>query len=168
MLDGRRSNAYAEDIPEPEVPLRLICQKAFLLALVVTLACHDTSGPPPFPADFELDNINGRALPTFVSAIPEAPTITFASLRLDAAGRAVMTEHQRDINQGDLIVVHSLDYRVIGNSIEIGCLRAHPATMLCDTSYAGTISESAVSLTMVQNRAVVYNYKITPQGLVID
>jgi hypothetical protein len=139
--------------------MRLICQKAFLLAIVVAAACHDVSAPPPFPADFVLDNINGRALPPFVSPIPEGPTVVSAELHLDGAGNAVMEQLQRDINQGDLLVTQRLDYRIIGTRIEIGCLRFHPADIVC-TDYVGTISENSLSLTIVSNQPLVYNYKI--------
>jgi hypothetical protein len=147
--------------------MRLVCQKAFFLALVVTLACHEVSGPPPFPADYVLDNINGRALPTFVSPIPEGPTIVSAELHLDGAGRAEMTEHRHDINQGDLIVFQDLDYRITGTGIEIGCLRVHSATAQCP-DYVGTISESTLSLSIIPNQPVVYNYKITPRTVGLD
>jgi hypothetical protein len=139
--------------------MRLVCQKAFLLALVVTLACNSVSGPPAFPADFVLDNINGRALPTFVSPIPEGPTIISAELHLDGAGNAVMAQHQRDINQGDAIVAQNLDYRITGTRIEIGCLRVHPANESC-VNYVGTIAENSLSLTVVPNQSLVYNYKL--------
>jgi hypothetical protein len=53
--------------------MRLVCQKVFLFALVVTLACHDNPTVPALPVVFTLIDINGRPLPTFVSPIPEAP-----------------------------------------------------------------------------------------------
>jgi hypothetical protein len=139
--------------------MRLVSQKVFLLALVVTLACQNVSGPPPFPADFILDNINGRALPTFFSPIPEGPTIFSADLHLDGAGSAVITSRQRYINQGDVTVVQHLDYRITGTRIEIGCFRPHVATEDC-SGYVGAISENTLTLTVGPNQLVVYNYKI--------
>src|SRR3954468_14339948 len=144
--------------------MRLFCQKAFLLAVVGSLACKDVSSPPGFPADYILDNINGRALPTFVSPIPEVATIVSAELHLDGAGSVLMIEHERDLTRGDVTVVNTLDYRIVGTSIEIGCLRHEP--VLCIAHYTGVIGENGLSLTIVPNEPVVYNYKITPRAVV--
>jgi hypothetical protein len=138
--------------------MRLVCQKAFLLALVVTLACHDASGPLPIPPDFVLANINGRALPTFVSPIPEAPTILAGYVHFDASGRVALTEHQRDIAHVETIVTNTLDYRVNGDKIELGCFRPYPANIVCASGYTGTISENALSLTRTSNTPVTFNY----------
>src|SRR5438445_10648777 len=98
--------------------MRLFCQRAFLLAVIVSLACHDVSGPLVFPTDFHLADISGRALPTFFSAIPEAPSIVSASIHLNRNGTALITEHQRDINQQDVSVSVTMDYSITGNRIE--------------------------------------------------
>jgi len=140
--------------------MRLACQKALLLAVVVTLACHDAStAPPPF-SGFTLENINGRTLPTFVSPIPEGPTILSGTLFLDGSGKAVMTEQQRDINQGDFTTTNTLDYRIIGDKIEIGCFRPYPAVVVCAASF-GTISGTTLSLTMDPRQPLVYTYKLS-------
>jgi hypothetical protein len=143
--------------------MRLVCQKAFLLAVVVAFACHDPStastAPPPF-SGFTLDNINGRPLPTFVSPIPEGPTILSGTLFLDGSGKVVMTERQRDINQGDFTTTNTLDYRIIGDKIEIGCFRPYPATKVCTASF-GTISGTTLSLTIDPTQPLVYTYKLS-------
>ena len=141
--------------------MRLVCQKAFLLAVVVTLACHDpsTTPPPPF-SGFTLDNINGRPLPTFVSPIPEGPTILSGTLFLDGSGKVVMTERQRDINQGDFTTTNTLDYRITGDRIDIGCFRPYPATKVCTASF-GTISGRTLSLTIDPKQPLVYTYRLS-------
>jgi hypothetical protein len=140
--------------------MRLVCQKAFLLA-VVTLACHDpsTAPPPPF-SGFTLDNINGRTLPTFVSPIPEGPTILSGTLFLDGSGKVVVTERGRDINQGDFFTTDTLDYRITGDKIEIGCFRPYPAIKVCAASF-GTISGTTLSLTVDPRQPLVYTYKLS-------
>jgi hypothetical protein len=142
--------------------MRLVCQKAFLLAVVVALACHDpaTAPPPPPFSGFTLDNINGRPLPTFVSPIPEGPTILSGTLFLDGSGKVVMTEQQRDINQGDFTTTNTLDYKITGDKIEIGCFRPYPATKVC-TASVGTISGRTLSLTIDPTQPLVYTYKLT-------
>ena len=81
----------------------LSCKGVFLVLLVSTMACRGLSEPATIAADFVLDNINGRPLPTFVSPIPETPSIISATLHFDVSGRVVMTELQRDIIQGELV-----------------------------------------------------------------
>ena len=144
--------------------MRLVCQKAFLLAVVVALACHDPSTasstePPPF-SGFTLDNINGRPLPTFVSPIPEGPTILSGWLFLDGSGKVVMSEQRRDINQGDFTTTNTLDYRITGDRIDIGCFRPYPATKVCTASF-GTISGTTLRLTVEPKQPLVYTYKLT-------
>jgi len=139
--------------------MRLVCQKAFLLALVVTLACHDGStAPPVVVVGFALVNINGRPLPTFVSPIPEAPSITSGSLVLYASGRAVMTEQKRDLVNGDFTVTTTLGYTIIGDKIAIFCLAPPPGAATCIAGYAGTISGLNLSLTIDPRQPLVYNY----------
>ena len=141
--------------------MRLVCQKAFLLAVVVALACHDQSAaPPPAFSGFTLDNINGRPLPTFVSPIPEGPTILSGSLFLDGSGKVVMTERQRDITHGDFTTTNTLDYKITGDKIEIGCFHPYPATKVCTASF-GTISGRTLSLTIDPTQPLVYNYKLS-------
>ena len=142
--------------------MRLSCQKAFLLAVVVTLACHDPSTAPPPPpfSSFTLDNINGRPLPTFVSPIPEGPTILSGTLFLDGSGKVVMTERRRDINQGDFTTTNTLDYRITSDRIDIGCFRAYPAIVVCSASF-GTISGTTLRLTVDPKQPLVYTYKLT-------
>jgi hypothetical protein len=141
--------------------MRLVCQKAFLLAVVVVLACHDPSTAPPLPfSGFTLDNINGRPLPTFVLPIPEGPTILSGTLFLDGSGKVVMTEQQRDINRGDFTNTITLDYRITGDKIEIGCFRPYPATKVCTASF-GTISGTTFFFTIEPRKPQVYTYKLS-------
>src|SRR4051812_5224094 len=97
--------------------MRLFFQKVFFLVVVFSLACNDVSSPLAFPADFALDNISGRPLPTFYSPIPEAPTIVSASIHFNRNRTAVITEHQRDINQQDVSVSGTLGYSITANHI---------------------------------------------------
>jgi hypothetical protein len=143
---------------KPEVLMSLPRQIALVLLTVFSVACGDSSGPPSVPPDFVLDNINGRALPTFVSPIPEGPTIVSASLHFDGAGKVLMTEHRRDINRGDYTVTNILDYRITGSEIEIGCFRPYPANLLCVADYTGSITGATLSLTIVPSEPLIYNY----------
>ena len=141
--------------------MRLFSKAVFLGVLVSTLACRSASEPATITADFILDNINGRPLPTFISPIPETPSILSATLHLDGSGRVVMTERRRDMIRGEVTETNTLDYRFSGNRIEIGCFRPVPAILLCP-SFAGTISGDVLSLEIVPNQSVIYNYKAAP------
>jgi hypothetical protein len=140
----------------------LSCKGVFLVLLVSTLGCKGVSEPATIAADFALDNINGRPLPTFVSPIPETPSIISATLHFDVSGRVVMTELQQDMIQGEVTVTNTLDYIISGNRVEIGCFRPIPANMLCAANFSGTISGDVLSLTIDPNQPVIYNYKIAP------
>ena len=138
--------------------MRLACQKAFLLAAVVTLACHDSSTAPPVVTAFTLVNINGRTLPTFVSPIPEEPSITSGSLVLYESGKAIMTEQKRDLVNGDFTVTTTLGYKIIGDKFETFCLPSSFGTVACIANFTGTISGLSLSLTIDPGQPLVYNY----------
>jgi hypothetical protein len=146
--------------------MRLTRQKAFLLLLVSTIGCHDTTAPLTLPAQFNLENINGRPVPTFFSPTPGlTPTILSASLTLDAAGKAVMSEHRRSFDGIETTITNTFDYRIKGNQIEIGSFQPCPPNANCIGTLKGTISGEALSLTVVAisiNGSIVYNYRIAP------
>jgi len=147
---------------QPEVSMNLSRPKVFLVVLVSTLACHNAAGPPSLPAEFVLDNINGRPLPTYLASTP-GPTATIfsANLTLDGSGNAVMTEHRQDVLRGDFRSTITLDYRINGNTIELGCFRPHPANLLC-IDYSGIISSVTLRLTIASSQPLIYNYRIAP------
>lgn len=146
--------------------MRLSCQKAFLLLLVSTLGCHDSTAPLTLPAQFELENINGRPVPTYFSSTPgPTPTILSASLTLDNAGKAVMSEHRREFDGTEATITNTFDYRITGNQIEVGYFGPCPINANCFGTYKGTISGMTLSLTIVQvsiDGSIIYNYRMAP------
>src|SRR5204863_6181420 len=82
-----------------EVFMRLISQKAFLLFVLSALACSDTGGPGAVRARFDLDNIDGRSLPTYPAATPGlTPTILSNTVILNDDGHAAIIEHRTQWN----------------------------------------------------------------------
>ena len=133
-----------------------------IVLLVSTLACRSISEPATIAADFVLDNIDGRPLPTFVSPVPETPSIISATLHFDRSGKVVSSELQRDMTQGEVRVTYTLDYKISGYTVVIGCLGPASASALCAVGFSGTISVDGQSLALSPNQSVVYNYKIAP------
>ena len=146
--------------------MRLSCQKAFLLLLVSTIGCHDSTAPLALPAQFNLENINGRQLPTYFSPTPGlTPTIVWASLTLDNAGKAVMIEHRLAFDGTETTITNTLDYRIKGNQIEIGSFEPCAPNANCAANFIGTISGEALSLIIVQisiDGSITYNYRKAP------
>lgn len=144
--------------------MRLSCQKAFLLLVVATIGCRDTTAPPKIPVQFDLANINGRPVPTYFSPTPGlTPTILGASLTLYDAGLAVMTEHRQEFDGTETTRTANLIYRIKGNQIVMSCFQppaiGAPIDFLC-VAYTGTISADSLSLIVVPGAgSVIYNYR---------
>jgi hypothetical protein len=151
--------------------MHLSCRNALPLLFLSAIACHDSTGPATISAQFELANINGRPLPTYVSPTPGlTPTILSATLTFDKSRKVVMTEHRRDWGGTDTTTTYKFDYRINGNQIDIGCFEPLPdidgvgvGTIACIASYTGTISGNALTLMVAplsNNSSIVYNYRI--------
>jgi hypothetical protein len=95
--------------------MRLSCQKVSLLILASAIACSEPAGPRTVSAQFELQAINGRPLPTYLAPTP-GPTATILSstLVLEKTGKGVMTEHRDDMFQGETTSTYTFDYRING------------------------------------------------------
>jgi hypothetical protein len=107
-----------------------------------------------------LDNINGRALPTFLSPIPESPTIISSTLHLDGAGQTTMTEHRVQMAGGDLTFTSNYHYVITGNKIQFSFFC--PSNADCIMPPTGTISGSQLSLDMSGGtKQLIYNFQLT-------
>ena len=150
--------------------MHLSCKKASPLLFFSAIACHDSTGPVTITAEFELANINGRPVPTYLSPTPGlTPTILSASLTFDKSRKVVMTEHRREWDGTETTTATTFDYRINDNKIEIGCLEPAPVisgvgagTFVCIGNYTGTISGNALSLVVVAlsiDGSIIYNYR---------
>jgi hypothetical protein len=147
--------------------MRLSCQKVFALTLALTVGCHDSTAPLVLPAQFELENINGRQLPTYFFATPGlTATILSAGLTLDNAGKAIMTEHRREFDGEETTYTNTFDYRIKDSTIEIGHFEPCPPNANCVGIRAGKISGGALTLLMQTTNlgAIIYTYRIVPTG----
>ena len=147
--------------------MRPAFQGASLLAFVASIACHDPSGPVTVSALFVLESIGGREVPTSILRIQDPPElILWASLSLDKAGKALMTDARRDmIHGGDVTYTNTFDYRIDGDRIEIGSFQPCPINAICAANWLGTIDGSRLALTMFPTTSqgpIVYLYRIPP------
>lgn len=142
--------------------MQLPRQKALLLALISSLACHTATAPAGAAAHFELKAINGRPLPTYLAATPgSTATILSSSLFLTTAGKAVMIEHRQDTFQGEGTYTTTFDYRIHGTQIEIGSFKPCPINAICAANRIGTITPGGLSLVInpVSDGQIVYEYR---------
>ena len=135
-----------------EVFMRLSCKKVLLfLGVASTAACHDITAPT-VNAEFELKNVNGLPLPSILWATPqETTTVYWSSLYLNKEGKAILSEHRRNVYQGvatDATYTNTYDYRLNGNRIEIGFFRPCAANAICIGNYTGTIDGANLTLTV--------------------
>ena len=145
--------------------MRLSCQKAFLL-LFATIACHNSTGPRTVSAQFALQTIDGRQLPTYLAATPgPTATIFWSTLTLDQSGKAVMTEHRRvDPFSTEGTYTNTLDYRIQGFQIEIGSFEPCPINASCAANMVGTIVGSTLRLLINPGSSfpITYEYRTAP------
>ena len=134
--------------------MKLGCQKLFLLAAVLSVACHDAAGPRITPAGcgdiaavavtpigcFTLTSINGRALPTFFSPAPDAPTVLNGSLYLDGAGHATIREWRRDLTGNVVEYTTPYTYVITGNTVHFDYEHPCPPDAICAGPPTGVIT----------------------------
>lgn len=145
--------------------MRLSCKTVLVGAIASIVACNDIAAPPTPPADYVLDTINGRALPTFVSAIPEGPTILAATLQLSASGTASLTELRREMDGTRLNVTSHYTYLIAGDQIQFDYDPPCPPNALCAAPPRGTISGSHLTLAMYgANSGIVYEFSYVGSG----
>jgi hypothetical protein len=146
--------------------MRLSSQKAFLALLIATIGCHESTGPQTVSANYALQAINGRQLPTYLAQTPGLnATIYWATLTLDQSGKAVMTEHRRvepSSTEGTYTITS--DYRIRGLQIEIGSFQPCPINANCAPNMTGMIIGSTVKLAINPGSSfpISYEYGAAP------
>jgi hypothetical protein len=146
--------------------MRLSCQKAFLLLAVSLLACRDTTANTAMPPRlFILNDINGRALPTYLATTPGlTPTIVSGTLTLDRSGHASMTEHRIEFNGVETSNTANYTYKITGETVQFEMVGYCPGAVMCAGPPTGTISPDGLTLTidLFGSNAIFYDYTLVP------
>jgi len=101
--------------------MRLSCQKAFILAVVSTLACHEATAPP-ISNGYLLESINGQPLPANIQAeAGDTITVLFGFLFLNGPEKAQLTEQIRYVHPnspaGEATNNTEYSYSISGNPV---------------------------------------------------
>jgi hypothetical protein len=92
----------------------------------ITTSCGDATAPRSYSPSYALTNVDGQSVPAEVVSIPGTLSITDVSgtLSLNPDGSAVVLTHihRVDASTGtlDYDQIDSVDYRIHGDSIEVG------------------------------------------------
>jgi hypothetical protein len=140
--------------------MRLFGQKVLLLVAVSTIGCRDANGP--FESQqFVLQDINGRSLPTYLSATPGAtPTIVSGSLTLSNDGQAMIAEHRIEWDGTERDAQTSYTYKIDGDKIVFDFGTPCPPNALCAAPPVGTVTPSGLSVDWApfDPGLIVYHY----------
>ena len=157
---------YAEGIQLSEVRMRLSCEKASVLALTLTIACHDSTAPSPRDS-YLLESVNGQPVPTVIRAGGgDTTTLFWATLTLDAAGKAEIVAATRRVSTSapprEATDIARYSYRVFGDSIAFDYSPPCPPNALCVRPPYGKITGLTVNLFLGANPAASYIYRLAP------
>jgi len=143
--------------------MRLPSRTVFLVSLAFVISCRDSSGPATVTARFELNDIDGRALPTPPAFTPGlTPTILASTITLDEAGIAAVTVHRTEWDGRDVTSTTNYTYKITGTQIEFDYSPPCPPNALCARPPRGTLFMGRLSLEMgyVNSDPILYNYRI--------
>ena len=133
------------------------------LSLAFVISCRDSSGPAIVSAQFELNDIDGRALPTPPAFTPGlTPTILSSTITLDQAGNAAVTVHRTEWDGRDVTSTNHYTYKITGSRIEFDYSPPCPPNALCSGPPKGTLFLGRLSLEMgyVNSDPIFYNYRL--------
>ena len=145
------------------LPGRKIFLLSLPLSLAVVISCRDSSGPATVSARFELNDIDGRALPTPPAFTPGlTPTILSSTITLDEAGNAAVTVHRTEWDGRDVTSTTNYTYKITDSRIEFAYSPPCPPNANCVLPPKGTLFLGRLSLEMghVNSDPILYNYRL--------
>jgi hypothetical protein len=147
--------------------MRLSCKRVLVLALGLTMGCHDSTAPAaPSSQLYVLQSVNGQPVPVNPGG---STTVVWATLTLDVVGNALTVDHIRSAFQNDSsesTIAFRRQYRIRGDSIEIGSFTPCPPGADCVGNSMGVLSDSSIALTVGYNsfptNPIIYLYRLVP------
>ena len=133
------------------------------LSLAFVISCRDSSGPATVSGRFELNDIDGRALPTPPAFTPGlTPTILSSTITLDEAGNAAVTVHRTEWDGRDVTSTINYTYKITDSRIEFDYSLPCPLNANCVNPPKGTLFMGRLSLEMgyVNSDPIFYNYRL--------
>ena len=97
--------------------MRVLCKTVLFAVALSTGACHETSAPVQ-TGHYVLSAVDGRSLPTLISAAPQAPTVLSGAFQLASDGHASANELRRDFSGNEYTFSASYRYTISGNTIQ--------------------------------------------------
>ena len=147
--------------------MRLSCRKVLILGLGLTIGCHDSTAPAtPSSRLYVLESVNGQQVPVNTGG---STSILWATLTLDAVGNATTVDHRQTVFQGastENTVAVRRQYRIRGDTIEIGSFSPCPPNADCISNTLGVLADSSIALTVGYNsfptNPIIYLYRLIP------
>jgi len=126
-------------------------QKASLLVALATLACTDPSAPGAISAHFILTDVDGHQLPAVSPPSVGTPgqTIVSATLSLDQAGGAVLSEDRKDSGGAFFTNALSYKYTIKGTTITFVPATPCPIDVICAAPPTGEILDNGLRVQVV-------------------
>jgi len=152
--------------------MRLSCQKAFILVVALTAACHESTSPPAVLRSFVLESVDTQPVPVVIHASGgDTTTLYWASLRMYEGGTAEIAAHSRQVHATlptrEATDISHYSYRIIGDSISFDYSPPCPPYALCVAPPFGKFTSSSTATLFYYGgvgRQAAYLYR-TPYAL---
>lgn len=104
--------------------MSLSCQKAFVLVVALTAACHESTSPPAVLRSLVLESVDNQPVPVVIHASgQDTTTLYWASLTLYEGGTADIVAHSRQVHATlpprEATDTAHYSYRIIGDSLAL-------------------------------------------------
>jgi hypothetical protein len=149
--------------------MRLTCQQVFVFAIPLLAACHEATAPPNLISRmYVLASVDGSPLPAIISSgAGDTTHILSSTVILTPKGEALTVNHYRNVYlqypAGETTDTLTQQYRIKGDSIEIGGFGACEGPVMCASNVHGSISDSAMAIAEWFNpyptNPIVYVYR---------
>jgi hypothetical protein len=145
--------------------MRLFGQKALLVLVALTPACHETTAPPPL-ARYVLESVNSQLVPAIIHAGAGDTTTLFSGVvTLNMSTHAEIVAYSRQVHPMTAPRVAAdtsrYSYRIVGDSIAFDYSPPCPANALCVSPPYGKITSETLTLFYNSSSTATYLYRLT-------